>query len=134
MKAIANASVKAGDIAYRQEITTAGFELLADEPVTAGGQGAGPAPYDYLLASLGACTSITLQMYAAHKGWELGDFSVDLTLLKNREGDTRIERVLKCSASLSAEQWDGLINVAGKTPVTKTLLAGAEINTTGGTD
>lgn len=130
MKAIANASIRSADTAYRQDVSTAGYALVADEPASAGGQGAGPAPYDYLLASLGACTAITLQMYAERKGWQLDDLRVELTLFKNSEGETRIERVLHCASELDDTQWQRLLDIAGKTPVTKTLLAGVAINTT----
>lgn len=130
MKAIANTSVRSSDTAYRQGINTAGHALVADEPINAGGQNAGPAPYDYLLASLGACTAITLQMYAERKGWQLDDLRVELTLFKNSEGETRIDRVLHCSAELDDVQWQRLLDIAGKTPVTKTLLAGVAITTT----
>ena len=85
-----------------------------------------------LLAALGACTSITLEMYAQKKGWALGQLRVDLTFFKNKEGESRIERVLHVTEPLSEEQWARLIEVAGKTPVTKTLLAGAPITTTAG--
>lgn len=130
MKKISAAQVTAAGTHYRQDISTSGFSLVADEPVTSGGQGVGPAPYDYLLASLGACTAMTLQMYAERKEWALGDLSVELELLKNAGGDTHIERVVSCSASLSDEQWAKLLDIAGKTPVTKTILAGATITTT----
>jgi putative redox protein len=129
MKAIAHANVKSSDINYRQEISTAGRTLVADEPASAGGQDAGPAPYDYLLASLGTCTAITLRMYAEHKGWKLDDLRVELSLWKNREGETRIDRVLHCSTELDESQWQRLLDIAGKTPVTKTLLTGVAINT-----
>jgi len=130
MKTIANASVRSDDENYRQALVTGGHNLVADEPLSAGGQGAGPAPYDYLLASLGACTAITLQMYAQRKGWDLGDLRVELTLLKNREGETRIDRVLHVSAELDEAQWQRLLDIAGKTPVTQTLMAGVAITTT----
>lgn len=64
MKPIANARVQSSDAAYRQDITTGSHTLVNDEGVTAGGHDAGPAPYDYLLASLGAYTALTLDMYA----------------------------------------------------------------------
>lgn len=129
MKAIAHASVESSDKNYHQNITTAGRSFVADEPVSAGGQDAGPTPYDYLLTSLGACTAITLQMYAQHKGWELDDLRVELSLWKNREGETRIDRVLHTSSVLDESQWQRLLDIAGKTPVTKNLLAGVAINT-----
>ena len=120
MKTIATAEVITDGENYRQDLHTGGFRLVADEPVSAGGQGAGAAPYDYLLASLGACTSITLQMYAQRKQWPLQGLRVELELQKNREGETYIQRVLHCDSPLSDEQWQSLINIAGKTPVTKT--------------
>jgi putative redox protein len=130
MKAIATASVRSSETAFRQDITTAGHTLVADEPTNAGGQGAGPAPYDYLLVSLGACTAITLQMYADRKGWRLDDLRVELTLYQNRSGETRIERVLHCASELDEAQWARLLDIASKTPVTRTLRAGVSITTT----
>lgn len=129
MKAISTAQVQSSGPHYRHRIRTGVHELIADEPTAAGGQDAGPAPYDYLLAGLGACTAITLRMYAEKKGWELGELQVELTLLKNREGDTHVERVLHSDAALSDEQWQRLLEVAGKTPVTRTLQEGATIST-----
>ena len=132
MKAIASAGVSSSSVAYRQDIRTGNHTLVADEPPDHGGQDAGPAPYDLLLAALGSCTAITLEMYAAKKGWRLGQLRVDLTFFKNREGESRIERVLHVTEPLSEEQWARLIDVSGKTPVTKTLLAGTPITTTAG--
>lgn len=129
MKTIAEAQVIAGQTNYRQDISTREFSLTADEPVSAGGQGAGPAPYDYLLASLGACTAMTLQMYAQRKQWPLAGLRVALRLQKGRDGETHIERLLHCDSPLSDEQWVRLIEIAGKTPVTRTLLAGSTIET-----
>jgi len=129
MKTIASATTHSTPVAYRPEISTGSHHLVADEPVSAGGQNAGPAPYDLLLASLGACTAITLRMYADRKDWDLGTLRVELTLLKNAEGDTRIERVLHCSSALDDEQWNRILDIASKTPVTKTIQAGAQIVT-----
>lgn len=130
MTPVSHASVRAAGPNYRHEITTGKHQLVADQPAKAGGQDAGPAPYDYVLTGLGACTAITLRMYADRKGWDLGDLRVELTLLKNRDGDTRIERTLHASAALSDEQWERLLEIAGKTPVTLTLQAGVSIATT----
>jgi putative redox protein len=129
MKPIAQATVHSTDVNYRHEISTGRHALVADEPDSGGGKDAGPAPYDYLLAGLGACTAITLRMYAERKGWDLGELRVELVLLKNHEGDTRIERTLRTDAALSDEQWERLLDIAGKTPVTKTIQAGAPITT-----
>lgn len=129
MKRIANVHVSANGAPYTQTVRAGRHTLLADEPASAGGADAGPAPYDLLLASLGACTTITLQMYAARKGWALGDLSMDLELRKDADGNTAISRVLRCTAALDDTQWDRLLEIAGKTPVTRTLLAGASITT-----
>lgn len=129
MKAIATATVNSTPTNYTHHIKAGDFNLLADEPVASGGQNAGPAPYEFILSGLGACTAITLRMYAQHKGWEIGQLHVRLTLLKDREDHTRIERVLSTDLELSDEVWQGLLKVAEKTPVTLTLRNGAEIVT-----
>ena len=131
MKSIAATTVRAPADAprYRNDITAGRHQLLADEPPSAGGQNAGPAPYEYILAGLGACTVMTLTMYAERKGWQLGDIDLDLRLLKDETGATHIERDLRCSAALSDEQWTRLLDICSKTPVTKTLIAGASIRT-----
>jgi putative redox protein len=113
---------------WAQTISLGRHHLSADEPIVAGGTDAGPAPFQLLLASLGACTSITLEMYAARKGWQLGQLTLTLTM--HREGDAdRVERVLHCSAELTAEQQARLLEIAGKTPVTKVLLRSLPITT-----
>ena len=129
MKRIAQVHVAADGAPYKQTVTAGRHTLVADEPASAGGADAGAAPYQLLLASLGACTTMTLQTYAARKGWHLGDLSLDLTLDKGADGATVIHRVLHSTAALDAAQWDKLLEIAGKTPVTKTLLAGATIHT-----
>ncbi|HYS74507.1 MAG TPA: OsmC family protein, partial [Burkholderiales bacterium] len=96
-----------------------------------GGTDTGPSPYELLLAGLGACTAITLRMYAERKGWQLGTIHVDLELHKDDEGDTgRIARVVSFSAPLQPEQRARLAEIAEKTPVTRTIKAGAVIDTT----
>jgi len=72
---------------------------------------------------------MTLTMYAERKGWQLGDIEMDLRLLKDDDGVTHIERDLRCSAELSPQQWERLLDICSKTPVTKTLMAGARIRT-----
>jgi len=129
MKRIASAVVAPTGPNYTQAVETAGFALLSDEPAAAGGQNAGPAPYALLLASLGSCTAITLKMYADRKGWSIGALKVSLTLSRDAEGRTLIERTLDSDARLDGEQWLKLLAIASKTPVTKTLLAGASIKT-----
>ena len=101
--------------------------LTADEPVAAGGSDAGPAPYDLLLASLGACSAITLRMYAGRKEWELGRITVGLRFTRAADGAERIDRRFSFSKPLNAEQKARLLEIAGKTPVTKSLLRGIPI-------
>lgn len=134
MKVISTTLVTSTDTNYRHLIDTAGHGLIADEPESAGGMGAGPGLYDYVLAGLGGCTAITLRMYAQRKEWDIGVLRVELSLLKNKEGDAKIERVLHSSATLSDEQWQKLLDIAARTPVTKTLMAGSPISTTYGAD
>lgn len=129
MKSIATAAVKSTDTHYKHLIETGTHHLVADEPEHVGGLDAGPAPYDYILAGLGACTAITLRMYAEKKGWELGELNVGLNLLKDHEGNTFIERTLHITGTLDDAQWERILDVASKTPVTKTLANGAQIST-----
>lgn len=129
MNRIASAVVMPAGPNYTQRIATGGFAVSADEPVSAGGRNLGPGPYNLLLASLGACTSITLKMYADRKGWSIGALKVSLTLSKDTDGNTFIDRTLDSDARLDGEQWLKLLEIASKTPVTKTLLAGASITT-----
>ncbi|MGE8239970.1 MAG: OsmC family protein, partial [Stenotrophomonas indicatrix] len=63
---------------YLHHISNGHFDVAADEPASLGGQGKGFAPFDLYLASLAACTAITLRMYAQRKGWELGEFHAEL--------------------------------------------------------
>lgn len=129
MKALSSATIVAQAANYHTEAHTGGHCLTVDEPLNVGGGDLGPSPYDYLLASLGACTSITLRMYAARKGWELGDFSIELRMLRDDAGHTHITRSLRASAPLNDTQWLRLIDIATKTPVTRTLAQGTSITT-----
>jgi putative redox protein len=127
VKRIASAVVTRIGPDYAQSIATGGFELISDEPVSAGGGNAGPAPYGLVLAGLGSCTAITLKMYADRKGWDIGTLKVSLTLEKDADGNNLVVRTLSTNAALDDTQWHKLIEIAGKTPVTKTLQTGATI-------
>ncbi len=101
---------------------------MADEHTDLGGQDAGPAPYELLLAALGACTSITLKMYAEKKHWPLT--AIDVSLIFTREGeDGRIERILTLEGDLDDAQRARLADIAERTPVTLTLKSGVKIDT-----
>lgn len=123
---MAHATAHIGSMPYRTDIVVSGYPITADEPGVRGGQGAGPAPYDLLLASLGACTSITLKMYAERKGWPLETLDVSLRLLG--PNPPHIERVLKIEG-LNGEQRSRLAEIAERTPVTLTLKSGLPIET-----
>ncbi|WP_118185770.1 OsmC family protein [Paraburkholderia phosphatilytica] len=96
---------------------------IADEPESAGGRNRGPDPVDMVLASLGACTSITLKMYAQRKGWPLHDVRVSLSIEKNDGGST-IDRRIVLEGDLSDEQRERLLQIANACPV-HNLLANA---------
>jgi putative redox protein len=132
MKPIANVSVRSEGPNYRHAIETGhGHTLVADEPVEGGGN-TGPAPYEFYLSGLGACTAITLRMYAERKNWDLGRLSVELKLSKDHEGRAYIERILRADGKLDDNQWQRLLEIAEKTPVTKTVREGAAITTSRG--
>lgn len=115
---------------FAQQIASGHHRLTADEPIARGGSDSGASPYELLLASLGACTSITLRMYAGRKEWELGKITVGLRYTAREDQKSHIDRRLSFSKPLSAEQTQRLLEIAGKTPVTRTLMAGVTIDTT----
>jgi putative redox protein len=127
MKAQFKASVVSTDSNYAHQIHVGHFDLITDESAALGGQGKGPAPYDYYLAALASCTAITLRMYAEKKGWGLGEFRAELTLERDESGKVRIHRTLHSDQPLSEEQWQRLLEIVANTPVTKTMRDGAEI-------
>ena len=121
----------------------AGEHLLhADEPVESGGKDAGPAPYELLLAALGACTSITLRLYAEHKAWPLERVTVRLEHWKvkanTRNGGgapvDEIKKVVFLVGDLSTAQRDRLLDVAVKCPVHRALAKSVRICTLLGTE
>jgi len=122
-----HASIVSTGTDYLHRIRAGHFDLSSDEPKALGGQGAAPAPFDYYLAALAACTAITLRMYAQRKGWNLGEFRAELELTRDDDGKIFIRRRLHSDQALSDEQWQRLLEIAGKTPVTKALREGAQI-------
>jgi putative redox protein len=124
-----------------QRIQAGRHELRADEPVPSGGTDSGPDPYALLLAALGACTSMTLRLYADRKQWPLEGVSVRLSQAKVHARDcaecedkddarvSRITREIALSGPLSAEQKQRLIEIANRCPVHRTLMGQKEIVT-----
>src|SRR3984885_4024376 len=90
---------------FAQQIASGHNRLTADEPIALGGSDSGASPYELLLASLGACTSITLRMYAGRKDWELGKITVGLRYTAGSgEEKAHIDRRLSFSKPLTEEQ------------------------------
>lgn len=117
---------------YAHRIEMGGHLLISDEPTALGGQGKGPAPFDLYLASLASCTAITLRMYAQKKGWELGELRARLTLSRDADDKLHVHRELWIGGTLDETQWQRLLDVAAKTPVTRVMREGATITTTRG--
>ena len=126
---------------FQQEIISGPHRLIADEPVNVGGLATGPGPYELLLAALGACTSMTLRLYADRKKMPLTRTQVrlrhsriyakDCAECETKEGTIdRIERVITLEGDLAAEQRTRLMEMADKCPVHRTLQSEIDIRTT----
>jgi putative redox protein len=125
---VAHATADTGTSNYTVSLRAGHHTLVADERAAAGGQDAGPAPHELLCAALGACTAITLRMYAQRKAWPLSAVHVDVRL--QIEGDARtITRRLRLTGELDDTQRARLADVAERTPVTLTLKQGVAITT-----
>ena len=126
---LGNATVSS-ERGYAQQIATAaGHTLASDEPERRGGTNTGAAPFDLMLSALGACTAITLRMYADRKEWQLGTIDVRLRLVKEGEAPMYIERKISVAEPMDGEQQMKLVEIADKTPVTKALAPGVPIQT-----
>ena len=132
--------VKSGLLRYSQKISVGSHVLHADEPGDYGGNDFGPNPYELLLAALGACTSMTVRMYAERKQWPLKSVEVRLAHSKIyaeecatcdiKEGMLdRIEREITLFGDLSDEQRHRLLEIAERCPVHRTLVSEVQIGT-----
>jgi len=126
--------------AFQQEITVGTHRFLADEPVAAGGLDSGPGPYDLLLAALGACTSMTLRLYADRKKLPLARtrvwlrhsriYATDCVECETKEGMLdRIDRVISFEGELDGQTRKRLLEIAEKCPVHRTLTSEIDIRT-----
>ena len=111
--------------AFLNEVSAGPHRWTADGGTDIGGADAGPAPSDLLLGALGACTTMTVKMYAVRKGWALRGMEVRLT----RDPEKGIRRVIRLDGDLDADQRKRLLEVADKCPVHKTLVAGIPVVT-----
>jgi putative redox protein len=125
---------------FAQHVTAGDHAFAADEPLSAGGTNTGPDPYQLILAALGACTSMTVAMYARRKGWPLTRVRVQLAHSKVWVQDCadsetkdarldRIDRVIGFEGDLGSDQRQRLIDIAEKCPVHRTLTSGLAIVT-----
>ena len=126
---------------FRTEIMAKRHPLVADEPVAVGGTDTGPTPYDLLAAALGACTGMTLRMYADRKEWPLDEVTVHLKHSKIHaadceedceDGDAKLDhmdRIVELEGDLTDEQRERLLEIADRCPVHRTFEAGIRVET-----
>jgi uncharacterized OsmC-like protein/alpha/beta superfamily hydrolase len=135
--------VETGVDHYHTSVFARTHGLVADEPIALGGEDLGPTPYELMTAGLGACTSITLRMYADRKEWPLESVQVRLNHQKEHARDTEdpeahhahqgridhLHRVIDLTGDLTLEQREQLLKIASHCPVHRTLEAGVYITT-----
>lgn len=115
---------------FQQNIRTNTHSFAADAPIAVGGADAAPNPHELLLGALGACTSITMQMYAKRKGWDLKEVTVKVTEEKVEGAPVpKLSREIKVEGNLDPEQIEGLKAIAEKCPIHKLLSASNDIST-----
>jgi putative redox protein len=126
---------------FRQDILAGRHALVADEPASVGGGDAGPSPYGLVAAGLGACTAMTIRMYARRKGIALDDVSVDVTHAKVHAEDCgacegepgaridQFDRAIRLSGALTGAERARLMQIADRCPVHRTLEAASRIVT-----
>ncbi len=117
-----------GEGRYQVRVSAPGATFLADEPVEAGGLGSGPNPYDLLASALGACTAMTIRLYAERKGWPLNQAEVRV-LHANLGARDRFAREIVLHGPLDNDQRARLLDIANRCPVHRTLERGSEIIT-----
>jgi uncharacterized OsmC-like protein len=138
--AVPEVVVRGGQSGLRQEVEAGSHRWVADEPTSVGGTGAGPTPYDLLLGALGACTSMTLRLYADRRKWPLEGVVVRLRHHRIHRDDCvncdkkdasldRVERTLELKGPLTDEQRARLLEIAERCPVHQTLQHNLDVRT-----
>jgi putative redox protein len=127
---MAHAKASIGTVDYATAVSTGHHRLTVDEGLELGGKDAGPAPYDLLTSALGACTVITLRMYAERKQWPVTAVHADIHFKRGDDKVESIDRVLHIEGTVDAEQKKRMAEIAERTPVTLTLKRSLEIRTT----
>ncbi|HKQ00383.1 MAG TPA: OsmC family protein [Actinomycetes bacterium] len=127
---VADATATIGTDRYHVELQAGQHALAADEPADHGGADSGPPPFGLLLSGLGACTAITLRMYADRKGWPLEGVDVELAYTVRDRATRWIDRAIILRGPLDEGQRARLAEIAEKTPVTRAIRGGTEIRTT----
>jgi putative redox protein len=124
-------AVETGAGKFQLEIRAAGMRMLADEPISAGGLGSGPSPYDLLSAALAACTTMTIRLYANQKKWPLARIETSITHSKmsDRVPKDVFSRAITIQGPLDEEQRQALLSIAERCPVHRTLVEGATVGT-----
>jgi uncharacterized OsmC-like protein len=131
-------SALVGSNGFRTDISAGLHTLVADEPVSLGGTGLGPTPYELLLGALGSCMAMTLRMYADRKGWPLESVRIQLRTAQSHEKDCEqcetndvgipvIARRIELTGPLTDEQRKRLMLIADRCPVKQTLERGINI-------
>jgi putative redox protein len=126
---VAHATADIGTVNYTVSLVAGHHALTADEGHAAGGQDAGAAPHELLCAALGACTAITLRMYAQRKDWPLRAVHVDVRLQFEGKERRSVTRRLRLTGDLDEAQRARLADIAERTPLTLTLKQGVAIST-----
>jgi putative redox protein len=115
-------SARRDGASLRHTVQVRDHQVTVDEPITAGGEDAGPDPRELLAVSLASCTAITMEMYAARKGWDIGHVEVDVEYSPAERGcPTKFELIMRLPDDLPEEQVEKLAVIAAKCPVHRAL-------------
>jgi putative redox protein len=113
---------------YAHDVAIDNHTVVVDEPESNGGADQGPSPTRLLAAALASCTAITVEMYAARKGWDVGDLEVSVDADRNDDGELHYTVTLDLPGGLTEEQTARIKTIAGKCPVHKALVGPTEVS------